>query len=297
MSFDITIAFDRAKYLNPQIRMFIDTLKDNIPEDTILHVVTNRGKNDEMRKYIKENINSKFYFIRKTDELQSRCRYMLNTFKVKTDKEWIIKMEMDMLILKHLSAFENILDDKLDLILEPENRKIFPDETEEKLWRIIYRAMGIKKPTFKIEFRENNEMGLPLIGTGIICVKTKHLDKINERWIPLTKICEKWINLNTHPNEMGYTGLILDEKWKWKLYPRKYKLNPIGIFRKNEFPSIELIDGCKLPKDTVIFDYHRPYWLMHVAKYNKNIGDIICRNSKYIPKDWWDESVDTFKEK
>ena len=39
------------------------------------------------------------------------------------------------------------------------------------------------------------------------------------------------------------------------------------------------------------------HWLMHVAKYNKNVEDIICRNSKYIPKDWWDASVNTFKEK
>lgn len=296
MPFDITIAFDKASYLNPQIRMFIDTLKDNIPEDTILHVVTNRGKNDEMRKYIKENINSKFYFIKKSDELQSRCRYMLNCFRIKTDKEWVIKMEMDMLILKHLSTFNEILKEHLHFVLEPENRKIFDDKTESRLWRLMYKAMGIETPTLLIPYRENNEYGLPLIGTGIVCVRSEHLDLINKRWIPLTKICEKWINLNVHPNEQAFTGIVTDSGYPWYLYDAKYKFNPIGHFRDGDFPSTKLIDDCKLPDDTIILDWHRWPWLAHVAKYNPQIREIIDRNKKYIPNDVWNISINRFHE-
>jgi len=297
MSFDITIAFDKAEYLNPQARLFISTLKDNIPKDTILHVVTNRTDEDEIVKYIQENINSKFYFIEKSDELKSRCRYMLNCFKIKTNKEWIIKMELDMLTLKHLSALENILEADLDCVLEPENRRIYSGAFEKRLWRSIHKAMGFPNPTQKIIFRENNEEGLALFGTGMICVRKELLDKINKEWIPLTKKAEPWLNMNVHSNEQAFTGLVLNSGWRWKIYKDIYKYNPIGHFRKGDFPSTNLIDDCKLPEDTVIFDYHRPKWLMHVAKYNKNVGDIICDNNKYIPEDWWKSTNDEFQEK
>ena len=283
MSFDITVAFDRAKYLDVQARLFVDTLKDNIPEDTILHVVTNRGKNDEIRKYIKENINSKFYYIRKTDELQSRCRYMLNCFQIHSNKKWIVKMELDLLVLKHLKEFEDILDDDLDIIVETENRKIFDDVMEERLWRQMFKAMNISKPNFKVQFRENNEMGLPLFGSGIVCVKTEHLKKINERWIPLTKICERWGSLGVHPNEVALTGLILDEGWKWKIYPPYYKYNIIGHHRKGSFPSIELEDNPIIP-DILILDWHRINWLYEITVTNPRIMKIIERNKDYLNK-------------
>lgn len=297
--FDLTIAFDKANYLNPQLYMFFDTLKDNIPEDTKVHIVTNRGKEDHIRKYIKENINSKIYFNTgyKTQHLNSRCRYMFNCFDIKSDADWIIKMEADMLILKHLSALENILEDNLDCVLETENRVIFDESTSNRLWRMMYRAMDIKPPAFKIEFRENKEMGLPLFGTGMICVRNRTLNKINERWIDLTKKVEPWLNLNVHPNEQAFTGLVLDENWKWKIYPANYKFNPIGHFRKGSFPSIDLIENCKLPGDTIILDYHRPQWLFHVAKYNPQIKTIIQKNKQHIPKEWWKLTNLDFREK
>ena len=296
MSFDITIAFDEAEYLNPQLYMFVNTLKDNIQEDTVLHVVTNRQDDDPVLKYISKNIYNKIYKKDKSDFLRSRCRYMLNCFEIETDKDWVVKMEADMLILKHLKEFYNIIDEKYDFILEPENRKIFNDITEKRLWRNMYRSMEIEVPDFKIKFRENNEEGLPLFGTGMIFVKSKHLDKINERWVGLTKKCEEWIGMNTHPNEQAFTGLILDEKWKWILYPAKYKFNPIGHFRDGHFPTTRLVKDCKLPDDTVILDYHRPEWLLHVAHYNKNVKDVIKKNHKYIPKEWWNLTNEDFLE-
>ena len=297
MSFDICLAFDKAKYLDVQARLFIGTLKDNIPEDTILHVVTNRSKDDEIRKYIKENINSKFYYIRKSDELQSRCRYMLNCFRIKTDKLWIIKMELDTLVLKHLSAFNDILTDDVDMVLEPENRRIYSGAMETRLWRNIYKSMGFPEPTQKIRFRENNEEGLALFGTGIICVRKELLDKINKDWIPLTKKAELFLNLNSHPNEQAWTGMVLNSNWRWKIYPRRYKLNPIGIYRNGSFPSTELVEDCQLPEDTIVLDYHRPNWLIHMSRYNSNVADIICRNSKHIPDEWWNATNDEFMEK
>jgi hypothetical protein len=147
-----------------------------------------------------------------------------------------------------------------------------------------------------ITYRENNEKGLPLYGTGLVCVKSKHLDTINKRWIPLTKQCEKWIQFNIHPNEFAFTAMAFDEGWNTFLYPSKYKFNPIGHFRKGDFPSTILVEDCKLPEDTVIFDYHRPEWLMHVAKYNQEINDIIKRNKEYIPEDWWKLTSKDFQE-
>jgi len=297
MSFDLTIAFDKAEYLNPQLYMFVDTLKDNIPEDTVLHVVTNRRDDNPVLKYISKNIHTKIYKKEKTDELKSRCRYMLNCFDIETDKPWVIKMESDMLVLKHLSAFDYLTDLEIDLFIEPENRRIFYGAQEQRLWRNIYKSMGIKKPDFTIQFRENKELGLPLYGTGLFGVKSNRLEIIKDRWPKLTKLCEPWLDYNTHPNEQAFTGMTIDEDWETVIYDAKFKFNPIGHFRKGDFPSSELIDDCVLPEDTVIFDYHRPEWLMHVAKYNKNIGDIICRNSEYIPDTWWELTNKDFMEK
>lgn len=297
MAFDLTISFDKAEYLDPQLYMLISTLKDNIPKDTILHVNTNRSDNDPIIKFITDSVNSKIYKKEPFKDLKSRCQFMFHCFEVESDKDWIIKLESDFLILKHLSNLENILDNDLDIVIEPENRKIFDDTTANRLWRLIYKSMGINPPPFKIQYRENGEEGLPLFGTGLVCVRNWTLKKINERWIPLTKICENWIDYNIHPNEFAFTGLILDEGWKWKLYEDKYKFNPIGHFRDGSFPSTKLRKDCKLPENTIILDYHRPEWLMHIAKYNKNIGDLICKYNNYIPDSWWGISKETFMER
>ena len=296
MKFDLAIAFDKAKYLEPQVYMFVDSIKDKLPEGTILHVVTNRGKEDSLRKYIKNTVPSKFYYEKEPDELNSRCRYMLNVLKIKTDKPWVIKVEADMLALRHLSALEEMLDDEYDIIIESENRRIFTDEMETRLWRMLYREMKVKCPTETITYREDDKIGLPLFGTGMFCVKSKYLDLINKKWIPYTKICERWLHINVHPNEQAIGGIIFGEGLKWKIYPREYKWNPIGIWRKGTFPSIELIDNCILPEEVVFLDYHRPKWLYHVAKFNPNVKEIVDRNSSKMSKEWKDLTNKDFQE-
>jgi len=294
--FDLSISFDKAEYLNPQLYMMADTLKDNIPEGSILHIITNRSKNDKVLKYISNNIPTKIYKKQPFKDLKSRCRYMFHCFDVDTDKDWLMKIEADLLFLKPLEEFNNILKDEYDLVIEPENRKIFPDKIAYRLWRNIYRELRIPMPMDIIEFRENKEKGYALYGTGLVCVKSKHLNLINNKWIPLIKKCEKWINFNIHPNEFAFTALSFKEKWNTYLYKDHFKFNPIGHFRKGDFPSVELIEDCKLPDDTVIFDYHRPAWLMHVAKYNDNIKEIVKKNKKHIPEDWWNLTSDFFQE-
>ena len=298
MSFDISIAFDTAAYINTQLYMLVDTLKDKLPEDTILHLVTNRSKDDKVVKHICKNIPTKIYFNNgdKTGDLKSRCRYMFNCFDVDTDKDWLIKIEADFIVLKHLSVLDKILDNRYDLVIEPENRKIFDDKTAERLWRIIYNKLGIETPTKKIQYRENGEWGLPLYGTGMVGINSKHLPVIQERWVPLTKLCEKWINYNIHPNEFAFTAMSFDEEWKTYLYEDIYKYNPIGHWRSGSFPSVKLIDKPIIPDDVVILDYHRPQWLMHIANNNKVIGDVLCRNSKCIPEDWWNLTNKEFLE-
>lgn len=297
MSFDLCMAFDEAKYLDPQIYMLVDTLKNNIPEDCILHINTNRSDDDKLLKYIHKCLGTKIYKKPPFKDLKSRCQYMFHAFEVETDKDWIIKIEGDLLILRHLSEFDKLLQSKYDLIIEPENRKIFTDNIESRLWRIIYKNLNIDMPTEKIMFRENKEYGLPLYGTGLVCVKRRHLDIINKRWVELTKQCERWIDYNIHPNEFAFTAMTFDEKWKTLLYPPRYKFNPIGHFRKGNFPSVELIDNCKLPEDTIIFDYHRPEWLMHIANHNDNINNIVKRNKEYIPEEWWNLGSNFFMER
>jgi len=297
MSFDLAMSFDEAEYLNPQIYMLIDSLKENIPNDTTLHINTNRSDDDPLLQYIHKCLRTVVYKKPAFENLKSRCQYMFHSFEVETDKEWIMKIESDLLILKNLNKFDKLLKSEYDLVIEPENRKIHNDIIAKKLWRIIYNRLDISIPTEKIEYRENNERGLPLYGTGLVCVKSKHLNTINKRWVPLTKICEDWIQFNIHPNEFAFTAMAFDEDWNTYLYPSIYKFNPIGHFRKGDYPSTELIDDCKLPEGTVIFDYHRPEWLFHVAKYNPEIRNIIERNKEHIPDDWWKLTSRDFQEK
>ena len=131
----------------------------------------------------------------------------------------------------------------------------------------------------------------------MVIVRKDLLPIINKEWHPMIKICENWIQYNIHPNEFAFTALTFKHGWRWKLYDDVYKFNPIGHFRDGPFPSTKLIPNCKLPKDTLIFDYHRPEWLMHVAKYNKKVMDIIMNNKEHIPESWWDYSIDFFQEK
>lgn len=275
MSFDITIAFNKTNYLDLQAKILINSMIGKISEDIVIHITTDRDETDEIIKLFKDNFNTRIYYREDNIPLNSRCKYMLNCFNIETNKDWIIKIELDFVILKHLKILEDILDKNYDIILEPENRKIYDNNVSQKLWRIIYKALKIDMPIDLIHYRENNEIGLPLFGTGLVCVRTNLLPIINERWIPLTKICEQWGQYGIHPNEFGFTALIFDEEWIWKIYEDKYKFNPIGHWRDGEFPSTTLKDDCILPDDTVIFDYHRFPWLLHTSKFNNVIYEII----------------------
>ena len=292
-AFDISIAFDEAEYLEPQLMLLFNNLKDKLPEDTIIHVVTSRNKNDKLRKYLKENFPVKIYYDsgKYTSHLKSRCRYMLNCFRIKTDKPWVMKIEADLMFLKHLDSYKELMNPELDIIIEPENRKIHEDAIENRLWRMMYKNMNVKLPTEKMAFRENNEEGLPLIGTGLIIVKSKHLNTINKRWVDLTEKCEPWGNYNVHPNEQAFTGMVYDEDWNKKVYSAKYKLNPIGHYRKGDFPSAQLVENAILPEDTICLDWHRWPWLEHMAKYNSNVKTIIESNKHVIPDSVWSTST------
>jgi hypothetical protein len=275
--------------------LFADSIKDKLPEDTMVHIVTNRPIGDEALGYLTDSIpvkNHIVYYNEEYPDLESRCRYMLNAFKIEPTNPWVIKVELDFLFLKHLSEFETILEDDLELVLEPEARKIFSDEEARRLWRIMYRTMEIKMPDFKIQFRENNETGLPLFGTGLICVRKELLPTINKRWESLTKMIEPWGPWNVHPNESSFTAMIQNEMWKWKIYSSDYKFNPISHFRDGPFPSRKLKDNCIIPDNVKILDYHHFEWLNHICKYNPHIKEIVDKSRQYIPDDVWNKSVD-----
>ena len=293
--FDISIAIDKASYLNPQIYMLIDTMKDKLPDDTIVHVTTNRSRKEQVIKYIKDNVPTKIYIKPKTSNLISRCRYLMNAVDVKTEADYLVRMDVDMLALKHLDWITEQTKHGYDIVIQGENRRIIKDDMIElRIWRHIYRAMGIKMPDYKIHFIENHEEGRPLFNTGFMIIKSDILPTIRERWKPLTKICEKWIQLGIHSNEFAMTGLIMDEGWNWGTISGEEVFNPISHYRKGEFPSTELVDDCVLPDDVEMLHWHHSHWIQHIARFNPNIRNIIQRNDKYIPKEWWKR--DSFKE-
>jgi len=301
-TFDITMAFDDAKYLNPQLYMFFDSLIDKLPENTVVHIVTNRYMTDDVISYIlKLPIKVKYYYNdgNTTKHLKSRCKYMLNCFNIDTDKDWIVKLECDMLALKHLNELYKVIDDKYDIIIEQERRRMIDNDVlEKRIWKNIYNAMDIKCPTDRFITTEDRKMSLPLFGTGVIFIKSKLLPIINKYWIDKTNVCEKWIEFNIHPNEFAFTGIIYDNKLKFNIFPTEiYDFNPISYYRDGEFPSQKLIDDIILPDDIVIFSYHRAWWLEQLLPTNKKLNDIVDRNMKYIPNDWWELNQNKFMEK
>ena len=91
-NFDISLAFDKSKYLDAQIYMLVDTLKDKLPNDTTTHIITNRSRKSQLIKHIKDNFQTKVYHKPKTDDLISRCRYLLNAVEAETDAGYLIRM-------------------------------------------------------------------------------------------------------------------------------------------------------------------------------------------------------------
>lgn len=298
-NFDISISFDKANYLDPQLYMLVDTFKNNLPEETKIHITTNRSRKESVIKYMKENLPTKIYIRPKTNDLISRCRYLMNAVNINTDADYIVRMDVDMLALKHLDWITKLINrDGYDIFIQSENRRIIPDDNiETRLWRRIYRDMKIKMPQFKIHFVEKHEEGRPLFNTGFMIIKSDLLPTIQKRWKDLTSTCERYIQLGIHPNEFAMTALIVDEGWNWGGLSGEDIFNPIGHFREGEFPSTDLVDDCILPGDVKMLHYHRPRWLYHVAEYNQNIRNIIERNLAYIPEKWWNLDNMQFIEK
>ena len=296
LDFDLALAFNETEYLTPQIYLMVSSLKNKLPNGTVLHIVTNRHKDNELLQWIQKQVPTKIYFNdgSKTNHLQSRCRYMLNTFQIESDKDWIMKIECDLIFLKHLSEYEKLFKDGLDVIIESENRKIFDDIIAERLWRQMYRNMGYEKPDVRIVFRENDKDGLALFGTGLFFIKNELLNIINEKWIDLTEKCEPWGAYGVHPNEQALTALILNEGWLWEIYPDIYKYNIIGHFRKNPFPDTTLVEPAILPEDVVCLDYHKFNWLSHIAQYNPQVREIVEMNEEHIPKEVWGENYEKY---
>jgi len=302
VSFDISIAFDRAEYLTPQIYLFFDTLENNIPKNTIVHIISNRSKNDPVIKWLDtKNINTKLYYKDIFKDLKSRCQYMFHSFEVESDAEYVIKMELDTLILKNLEILNNLLKEDYDIYITPESRQMIQEENMEKrIWNLIYRKLGIPCPTEKITYTEGKTIGLPLYDTTTIMVKNKWINSINDNWVPMTKICENWIHLGIHPNEFAFTSLIYKLGLKCKLLDKsKYDFNPISHFRRGPFPSQELIDNPKIPEDVILLQYHRPWWLKQLYISNQNIKEIVDKSIDKIGREWLDTeiNINLFQEK
>lgn len=297
MKFDISISVDCTEYLTPQIFLLIDTLKNNLPEDTILHVTTNRPDNDPALKFIKSNINSKIYKKAPLYTLKSRCSYLMHSFEVETDADWIIKMDIDNLVLKSLNEFDKYLRPRTDILISPENRRVIPnDNLEKRIWRNIYNRFNVDVPDWMMKFVEEGE-GLPLFNTGVIALRTKYIDKVNEFWIPRTMMAEDWMMANVHPNEQAFTSIILENGWNFKYLPNIFNWNPIGQCRDGIFPSIKLRDDCKVPNDCVLIHYHKPQWIWHISEKDNRIRDIIQRNKEHIPDEWWNLPKEIFMER
>jgi len=293
-TFDISIAFDKSKYLDKQIKLFADTIYNKIPSDTTLHIVTNRERDDINLLYLLEKVENNKLYYKEPPEIISRCKYLLNAIEVETKADYLVRMDLDIIPLKNVKELIKQLVLNEDLYIQMENRRVIPDDNvEARLWRQIYRAMNIKVPNYKISYVENQEIGLPLFNTGVFVINTNLLYRFSKDWKRLTNICEKWIDFNIHPNEFAFTGLVFDSGIKFSIMGDKEVFNPIGHFRKGSFPSTELTDNCKIPAETILLHWHKPRWLKHLHKYN-NFKELQGLN--YLDDSFWNVSEDVYKE-
>ena len=307
MKIDLSVAFDSNPYLIPQLYLYFYTLRDNLPKDWNIHMITEKSTNDvnniwwdlhdyEVGDFVSlktlENVKSKL-----SDGLKSRCRYLLNAVDIKPYGDWVVRTDLDFLWINKLDKLESLLDG-CDIVIQPENRRIIDDDNIElRLWKQIYRAMDIDVPKDKIRFIEDGRYGLPLYNTGFFMIKSELLSVLKERWNKLTGVCEKWIDWNIHPNEFAMSAIIQDEGWKVKELPTWANFNPISMFRKGEFPSQQLVDNPIISSDVIGLHYHKPFWLKHLAKYNTSVQKIINSIKLNIPDDWWNLPLETYMEK
>lgn len=295
-TFDISIAFDKAEYLNTQIKLFADTMKNYIPRGCTLNIVTNRQKDDENLLYLCNSIpNHKLYVLDTPKDLISRCKYLMNAINVECDKEYLVKLDLDFIPFQNLNRlFDNISGE--DIIIQMENRRVIPDDImENRIWRQIYKAMELKVPDIKMSYVERGEIGKPLFNTGIFIVKSTRLKELQSSWFKLTKICEGWMDFNIHPNEFALTAIVFNNHWKFKILNKEFNFNPIGNFRKGNFPSTELREDCKLPENIVLLHYHKPRWLKHILDRDKMLQKRL-HEITYLNDSFWNISEEVYKE-
>jgi len=295
-TFDISIAFDKSEYLNTQIKLFADTMGKYIPRDTILNIVTNRQIDDESVQYICKMIpNHRLYALETPKDLISRCKYLMNAINVECDKDYLVKLDLDFIPFQNLNRlFDNINGE--DIIIQMENRRVIPDDIlENRTWRQIYKAMGLKVPDIKMNYIERDEIGKPLFNTGIFIIKSTRLKELQSSWFRLTAICEKWIDFNIHPNEFALTAIVFNNHWKYKLLDKRFNFNPIGNFRKGDFPSTELKEKCDLPENIVLLHYHKPRWLKHMLDRDKMLQKRL-HEITYLNDSFWNTPEEVYKE-
>lgn len=297
MKFDITFAFDDAEYLIPQIYLLTESLKDKLPKETVIHITTTEYK--DILNYIKANLPNKvkIYLKSPIENLKSRCSYLLRTMEIESDADYVLKIDLDILFLKDFDEILELVKSDADIYIQSENRRIISDEKiETRLWKAVYKEMGFEIPDIRIPYIEGHELGRPLLNSGAFIIKTSKMKELREKWKELTRLAEKFINYNIHPNETALTAIILCNHWKWMGLHQWLHFNPIGHWRKGSFPSQELIDDCKLPKEVFMLHWHKPQWLWHIAKYNENIQELIKQVSVLIPIPWWNLPLETYYE-
>lgn len=294
---DLSIAFDDAAYLTPQIYLYVQSLKDKIPEDSILHVTTTRSGNDIL-KYISKNIKSKIYIKPPITELKSRCSYLLRTMEIESDADYVLKTDLDILFLRGFDEALDLIKTDADIYIQSENRRIISDEKiETRLWKAMYKEMGFELPDILVPYMEKHELGRPLLNSGAFLIKTSKMRNLQEKWIELTRLTEKFITYNVHPNEQALTAIILCNHWKWIGLSGWLHFNPISHYRKGEFPSQELIDDCRLPEEVFMLHWHRWPWLKQLMVVNQNVYSIVKKCEQFIPDNVWDMSPSFFQER
>ncbi|MBE3094610.1 MAG: hypothetical protein IMZ52_06225 [Actinobacteria bacterium] len=297
MKLDISIALDDSTYLTPQAYLQIASLKDKIPEETTLHLTTT-GNRKELTKYISKAINTKLYTKPPIENLKSRCSYLLRTIEIESDADYVLKTDLDVLFLKDFQEVLDLIKTDADIYIQSENRRIISDgKIETRLWKAVYKEMGFELPDLRIPYVENHEIGRPLLNSGAFIIKVDRLQDLQEKWINLTKKAEKFIQYNLHPNETALTAMILCDNWKWMGLHQWLHFNPISHYRKGSFPSQELIEDCKLPEEIFMLHYHKGNWLSHLARYNKNVQQIIDSVNHMIPSEWWNLPLEMYMEK
>jgi len=293
--YELTSAIETKDYLIKELKIYMQSLIDNsysfkrftlISPSMILD-----KKFSELWEYFIDNgdkldhwYSQRFYY-----EYGTRCGYEMKALDIKPiiSKGWIIRTDVDLIVLKDLQEKIKKLSPKYDIYLLPENRR-FLGNRDFTIMKNLSKMANVKPFDWTVKSMEDKEEMYPIFQCGVQIIKAKLFEEIDlfKEWNYLNNLVEKFYG-DFHSLELAWSLLCQKYDLKIGILSEYLNWNPITYWRDGDFPSQKLKNDAFLPENVVILHYHKPYWLKYF-KDDKRIKSVLDKLD--IEESWFDSS-------